>query len=209
MEHGVRRGVSIRQAALLATALAAGFLAGIAYSIASVIDAVPQETQVGGDRAALAAVGRLERLVREQHGEMLTAVGRARGAESGTGGTEQEASPARARPRAAPPESAVETSAPQHAQPAVRPADATRLAELDTWEEDAKLRRAWLFTPRERLLESFGSPDEVTSDGGGEWWMYLERDGERVVRRYRFRVSGDKLIDVGVFDDASGSQRSR
>lgn len=69
-----------------------------------------------------------------------------------------------------------------------------KLGELGEWEENQALRRQWMFTSERQALNWFGTPDEVSTNGSNETWVYEGRE-ESEGRRF-LMFSRGRLIRI-------------
>ena len=76
-----------------------------------------------------------------------------------------------------------------------------RLAELESWTKDPDLRKKWLFTGEPQVVATFGAPDELHPDAGGEWWLYWKQSDSKVTHKYSLHMSAGRLVDVSYFEN--------
>ena len=64
---------------------------------------------------------------------------------------------------------------------ALPPADRQAIESLRGFDEDEMLRRTWLFRSERDVIAWLGTPDEASTDPGGERWLYNMPGGSTVV----------------------------
>ena len=78
-----------------------------------------------------------------------------------------------------------------------------RLRGLTRWEESADVRRVWILAGEEAVVGTFGKPDEIyVQDGGQENWIYrtrtgtIDEDGEAEWKDICLTMSRGRLVRV-------------
>lgn len=186
--------------------LAVGFMLGVAYSAAE----LPPPSQAGPpnglvERAVVAAQRRDAGQVARDIEEIRTAIHALRLAaatapEWAPSGGAAASLPAGSKPSSVEPSSGDGTATEAEGVARRRP-DPARLAQIEDWSERGATREKWMLAAERNVLEWFGTPDEMASDGGGEWWTYWRTANGMINHRYRFRISSGRVISFAQQDE--------
>lgn len=90
---------------------------------------------------------------------------------------------------------------------AADPPNLERLGVLQAWNDDAELRRKWVFTGERDIVREFGAPDEIHPDTAGEWWIYWVAGSGKPTSKYSLQMSAGRLVGASYFEDPDATKR--
>jgi len=185
----------------IAAASLISMLAGVALSLvftAEALDTLPDDVteplqEVAQEmRATQSRLARIEKvLARElaatRRDVQAIAAGGQRVSPSGSGATP---------PRSAPSADDVPAHVARGGSEPMPIANLRALEPLATWSEDKDLRSKWMFTAEADSLQAFGAPDEITTRGPAEWWVYWNIAGDKITSEYRLKFNHGRLVEA-------------